>query len=158
MTSSERRHLANLEERLERNDYAGALRILHLLFLRKATEKAKATRARVRARKAAKSEKHRLSTKEIRAEVFKRAHALCEVPGCTRYPGHMDHFLGGSGRRRPRQSVETCWALCGLHDYQRTHNVPDASFWNAAFGQHCANHGYPAVAHVVHEPVPRRSA
>lgn len=64
-------------------------------------------------------------TKAIRAAVFKRANRLCEfcpwIP--PRYAHELHHLEGGSGRRRERQSVSNCVALC-LSCHREYHSDP----------------------------------
>lgn len=106
-----------------------------------------------------KSEVHRASTKEIRAAVMVRANFRCEVihsgGRCALPAISMDHWLGGAGRRRQQQKVETCWALCATHDYQRTHNVPSAAVWNERRRRHCDVHGHGFQPHIEHARLTR---
>lgn len=129
---------------------------------RKVSAKAKATRARQSARKAAKIATRRLTTGEIKAAVRERAGGVCENCG-TRWGfwgWSLDHWEGGSGRKRERQSVENCWALCGTGTTgchgDRTRNFPSAEHWNFLFADHCRRFGYAVpTLHVVHAAVPR---
>lgn len=95
--------------------------------------------------------KPRVDMKEIRASAWERANYLCEC-GCGRdlrlWGCELDHWLGGSGRRKQKQSVETCWLLAGLCHRRRTRNEPDAAYWNARFEKHCRKHGYLFTPHV----------
>jgi hypothetical protein len=121
----------------------------------------KEIRAAHRVKVAAKSEKHWLSTKEIRAAVMERADNKCEV--CRNsftpyFPGQLDHWLSGSGRRQPRQSVATTWALCRYCHQDRTLNIPSVGWWNDRFDLHCAIYGYRFEPHIVHAPLPRRAS
>ena len=104
--------------------------------------------------KARKDRAHRLATAKLRAAVFLRANGRCESCGKP-HPVAMDHFLGGSGRRRQQQSYENTWALCSRCDSNRTHNVPSAEFWNDRFKRFAERYGYPVLAHLVKTVVPR---
>jgi len=101
---------------------------------------------------------YRLDMAVIRQHVLERAAGRCEACGSRFYAFNMpqiDHWLGGSGRRRPQQSVKTCWALCVACDKARTHNRPSAEHWNALFKKHCQKYGYPFHPHIVHQRLPR---
>lgn len=99
----------------------------------------------------ARQKQHQEDTAAIRAAVMERACWRCENCGGV-CPGsalrlEMDHMLSGSGRRRQRQSVETCWALCGgkawtCHSH-RTANFPSWEHWRARMREHLTRHGYP---------------
>jgi nucleoside 2-deoxyribosyltransferase len=86
----------------------------------------------------------------IREAVLKRADGKCESPGCgfelgmlqQPHPLEVDHFFGGTGRRRALQSVETCWALCRRCHRLKTANEPSAAYWLEDFIPHCARYGY----------------
>lgn len=95
------------------------------------------------------------ATAEIREAVLKRSRGWCEACGQGPMTLELDHWLGGSGRRVQKQSVETCWALCRECHYGRTHNIPGAVVWNAHFRHHCERYGYPVIEHVVHQELPR---
>lgn len=91
-----------------------------------------------------------LARGQLRHEVLERAKFRCESCGADlRKAGCVfDHWLGGSGRRREQESLETTWALClGCND-RRTINVPSAAHWNDTFAKHCRKHGYPFVPHI----------
>lgn len=94
---------------------------------------------------------------ELHRAVMARSRGRCEC--CARLVGtlalQLDHFLGGSGRRREEQSVENCWALCEGDHYRRTVNLPSTAAWNAAFAEHCRRNGFPILQHVEHDPVRR---
>lgn len=99
---------------------------------------------------------HREETAEIRGEVELRSGADCEYVDLNgdrcRWPGtDLDHWLGGSGRRRQAQSAANTWLLCSLHHGQRTRNEPDVERWNRAFARHCARYLYPFTPHRVHD-------
>jgi hypothetical protein len=101
---------------------------------------------------------HRAETKELRGAVMERARGTCE--GCC-LPSKvlvMDHWLGGGGRRRQRQSIETCWALCPGCDGRRTRNEPGAAYWNGVRADFCRAKGYPFHAHAEKQPVVRRAS
>lgn len=96
--------------------------------------------------------KPRATTKEIREMVMTRAGGMCEC-GCGRallYFGaaEMDHWLGGSGRRKQKESVETCWMLSGYCHHRRTRNEPSVAAWNERFERHCRLYDYPFTPHV----------
>jgi hypothetical protein len=109
---------------------------------------------------------HSMRTAEIRAAVEERASGVCEacgrIVGIHFCPWTMDHWLNGSGRRRQKQAVENCWALCGrpgfpgsCHDARQTY-TPSVDFWNAKFAAHAAKYGYDPLPHIVHAPLPER--
>lgn len=83
----------------------------------------------------------------IRAAVMDRARGRCEACG-ERAALALDHWLGGIGRRRQMESVETTWALCGECHRDRTENRPSAADWNRHFEAHARRHGYPVVLHL----------
>lgn len=97
------------------------------------------------------AKKSPVRTKEIRALVAERAGNICEC-GCGRtlslYHPQMDHWLGGSGRRKQKQSVETCWMLTMWCHRQRTNNYPSAIYWNRKFRAHCHRYGYVFTPHI----------
>lgn len=93
-------------------------------------------------RRAKKRRAHAESTSAIRAACVARAANHCELCGMLQGLLEMDHVLGGSGRRRQKQSVKTCWILCRYcHRYKTAH--PVGTNWRAAFRAHCAKYGYP---------------
>jgi hypothetical protein len=98
--------------------------------------------------KKAKRSRRREAVSEIRSLVIARAKGKCEACGGAGVA--LDHWLGGNGRRRVAESVETCWLLCRRCDEPRTANKPSAGYWNDMFAIHCARHGYPVVRHVEH--------
>ena len=85
-------------------------------------------------------------TENVRRDVWKRSSGNCEkclaFLGHDADEGHMDHFFGGSGRRRKETTVQGCWRLCLRCDYEKTHNKPTAAAWLLAFQSHCARRGY----------------
>jgi 5-methylcytosine-specific restriction endonuclease McrA len=104
---------------------------------------------------------HRQSTNEIRTAVMQRAQGRCEGCGrvCSVFDLQMDHFFGGSGRRRQQQSVETCWALGRLCCHpDKTDNKPNAAHWRAKWREHCRTHGYSAEVPSLRKAVPMRRA
>lgn len=112
--------------------------------------------------KKAKKLSKRGQTAEIRAAVMARAGGLCEeryhgLRGCNGAADEMDHWLGGSGRRLQKQSVENCWALCWNHHVYRQQGRPSAEWWNERFREHCKRFGYPFVPHIEHQPLPPAS-
>lgn len=89
-----------------------------------------------------------LTSAQIRAAVMRRADGRCEAcTGPLGLSGVWDHWLGGSGRRKALESVETTWALCAYCNHQRTDNIPSAKHWNRRFQTHCDTHGYPFTPH-----------
>ncbi len=63
---------------------------------------------------------HAEATADLRARVFARARGLCEICGDT--ATQMHHLDGGSGKRREKQAVGNCIALCST-DHWRCHNA-----------------------------------
>jgi 5-methylcytosine-specific restriction endonuclease McrA len=92
-------------------------------------------------------------TVALRVAVMQRAGYLCEACGiCYRDPPlQMDHWMSGVGRRRQKQSKETCWALCPPCHSNRTHNLPSAAYWNEKFATHCTRFGYDFTPHIIHQ-------
>jgi hypothetical protein len=78
------------------------------------------------------------ATRAVRRAVFARAAGRCEAGGCPGEPTAMDHFFG----RARSELVETCWALCAEHDFQKTNNLPGRRFWLLRFRRHAEKHGY----------------
>ncbi len=97
-----------------------------------------------KARRAVKGKAHMEGIGEIRRGVFTRAGGRCEE--CERELDEIhlsvDHFFGGSGRRRALQSVETCWVLCSPCHIHKTRNFPSAKHWLENFIRHCEKYGY----------------
>lgn len=98
---------------------------------------------------------------EIHRQVWERANGQCEAwveeeggkwVRCKNVGAHVDHWFGGYGRRRPRESRDTCWLLCGPHDLRRTNNDPSAAHWNVVFGLHCEAREITFTPHIVNEP------
>jgi len=95
----------------------------------------------------AKAAEHRDETAEIRQAVWARSKGRCENQGCGAFlgpvssSGHMDHFFGGSGRRREMQAVATCWRLCADCDHAKTNNIPGLAHWAERFIEHCHKYG-----------------
>ncbi len=98
--------------------------------------------------KARKQKEHRENISTIRRRVMLRARGCCEVSGCSRIGISLDHWLGGSGRRREAQAFGNCWLLCAEHDRARTHNLPNAAWWNSEFEKHCAKYGFSFYPHL----------
>lgn len=98
-------------------------------------------------RRAAKRAAHREETARIREAVMTRAGGYCEAcggPATGTDPLVLDHMLGGIGRRRQRQSVETCWAIHGMTCHvNRTNNAPAAALWRTWMQLFLERHGYP---------------
>lgn len=120
-------------------------------------------------RKKTKASGHRESTSSIRPAVFERAGGRCEAwhpdperPGqwkrCEKKATVWDHWLGGTGRRRQKQSVSTTWALCDSDNFARTEKIPSTEFWNDSYAQHCAANDIPFVSHIEHAQLPQRTA
>lgn len=141
---------AHSDEWRAANDLATRLRRFGFGRPRKSAKPARARREEKRAA-------HRDEMAEIRAAVMKRAGGACEQceQPCARL--ELDHWLSGSGRRRPEQSVASTWALCGVCHHARTKSIPDAEWWNRAFAAHCAKHGYAFRPHLVRRPLVRRT-
>lgn len=150
MNAQEKRVLLPLLRRVQKGETptfrmrSAAEFLIHRLQKRPKTEKEKAHAIR----KAQDKLEQAKATIIIREAVFARAGLLCEVAMCASPPDQMDHWEGGSGRRRQKQSVQNCWALCNYHHNARTANYPDTATWNAVFRAHCEKHGYPFHPHV----------
>jgi hypothetical protein len=95
-------------------------------------------------------EREILARGELRSDVLGRAQGRCESCGTLLASSGVvfDHWLGGSGRRRQRESLETCWALCVLCNWRRTTNLPTAEYWNDRFRIHCERYGYGYEPHL----------
>lgn len=107
--------------------------------------KPKRSLAPAKKRREAKKKAHREETGAIRAAVVKRADNTCEA--CrSQFRAFdyfaMDHFFGGSGRRRAMQRPETCWLLCRDCNHLKTFNDPSAAAWIERFITHAERHGY----------------
>lgn len=87
--------------------------------------------------------------RDLALKVLTRAQFVCECC-CAWLPftGEIDHWLGGSGRRRQRESIETIWLLCSSCHADRTANRPSVEHWNERFRLHCERYGYPFVPHL----------
>ena len=140
-------------------------------YLREQAAKERQHRATVSRRAAPRREKvaekkqqRRERMGEIHRQVWERANGQCEAwiptlsasenPRGDRCPlmGRVvDHWEGGVGRRRLRESVATCWLLCESHDRGRTANYPSAMWWNLSRELHCNLRGLPFVPHIVNE-------
>jgi hypothetical protein len=140
-------------------DREAAQKIVALLAPRKKNEKQKATDKR----KKGGAQAALAVRAERRRQCSTRAGNKCEA-GPWRdglihgFPGIMDHWEGGSGRRKARESVATCWMLCVWCNADRTESKPDAAHWNAVRKAFCQRYGYPFVAHVEHAQLPGRAA
>jgi hypothetical protein len=126
----------------------------HLIY--RFSKPASKSKKAARVRKEGKAATHRESMGHIREAVLQRAAGRCENPRCgvafiAPVTAEMDHWLSGGGRRREKQSVETCWMLCWVCHKDRTANIPSAAWWNSAFAAHCARYGYPFQAHIEKE-------
>jgi hypothetical protein len=118
----------------------------------------------------------KLTTKEIAVIVRERAGDLCEAcrrPFTKLNPFSLDHWLNGTGRRIPKESVETCWGIhkFSCHPARQEYRFPlwatvidlslyatGLAFWNATFKAHCDRQGYPFEAHIEHQAVTRRGS
>ena len=87
--------------------------------------------------------------REIRIKAMERAKGQCEAPDCHNrtLDLQMDHWLGGSGRRREEEALDTVWMLCAKCHAARTCNVPSVSAWNALWRVHCKRYGYEVAGH-----------
>ena len=111
----------------------------------------------------------RLSRNERMAQIAEavksRSKYQCEawVPGlsasenlrgtrCMNGASVFDHWEGGNGRRRQRESATTCWHLCHRHNEERTANHPGAWWWNMSRELFCRAHGIPFTPHIEHTP------
>lgn len=111
------------------------------------------------AKKKATREEQNAETARIRGELIGRAMGVCEC-GCGMWftslnPAEMDHFLGGTGRRKQRQSVGSCWMLRRDCHLMKTSLSPSAAFWNSRFAAHAAHYNYPALKHIEHAALRR---
>lgn len=71
---------------------------------------------------------------------------------------NTERWMGGTGRRRQKQSVQNTWALCDADNFARTEKIPDTAWWNRSFEQHCKVNDLPFEAHIEHalaEPAAR---
>lgn len=132
------------------NEYARKARLLEAL---ERTLKPRRGAAPARKRREAKKKTQRDAMASIRDAVLGRATDMDRQPNCEacRYmavPLEVDHFFGGSGRRRELQSVETCWALCCHCHGRKTMNWPSAAYWLEKFIGHCERLGYSDPAEV----------
>jgi hypothetical protein len=95
-------------------------------------------------------EREILARGELRHEVLKRAGERCESCGADLHVAGFvfDHWLGGNGRRKAEERIDTTWALCLACNQARTDNDPSAEHWNERFERHCQRHGYPSRPHV----------
>lgn len=108
-------------------------------------------------RKEEKRRRHAEETKAIRAALFDRSVGKgCENCGKRFALLEMDHMLGGSGRRRQRQSVETCWAICQECHRNRTINVPSREFWRHRMRRFLVANEYP-IPRELAAPLPTTS-
>ena len=113
-----------------------------------------------KAAKEAKRQRHAIETAHIRLAVWDRSRGRCEAYGedgfrCQGVAHILDHWDGGSGRRRQRQTVATCWALCVRHSDQRTANWPSAAWWNASREAHCLGNAILFTPHIERASSPR---
>jgi hypothetical protein len=137
-------------------DREAAQKILPLLAPRKKNEKQKATQKTKLQGAAAR----RAASAELRAAVLWRSGGFCEVkhrPMRHVFDYEFDHWLGGAGRRKPKETEETLWLLCRECHKDRTANRPSAAYWNELFRRHCDLHGYPFTPHVEHADLPKRA-
>jgi hypothetical protein len=91
----------------------------HLIY--RFSKPASKSKKAARVRKEGKAATHREETARIREAVFQRAGGKCEL--CPWIPPRdateLHHMEGGAGRRREKQAISNCVALCfGCHrDY-----------------------------------------
>jgi len=107
--------------------------------VRHALETKKSVRAH-RVRTVAKRKTRKEEMAELREQVALRADGMCEacaVRGLEAVGTEMDHFFGGSGRRRALQSRFTCWLLCSGHHIEKTKGLPSVEHWLVRFMDHC---------------------
>jgi hypothetical protein len=161
VNAAERRILLPLLKRIHKGEapnfrMRSAAEHLIYRFSKPASKSKKAARVR----KEGKAATHRDSTARIREAVMQRANGTCEC-GCgsdfidmAGLMPHFDHWLGGVGRRKVKQSIETCWAITSGCHFMRTTNNPSAEAWNGRFRLHCEKHGYPFQAHIEHKEIP----
>jgi hypothetical protein len=95
---------------------------------------------------------HAMATSDLYTEVMARANGRCESCRLPTLNLVLDHWEGGAGRRRERQNIRNCWALCAVGasscNSRRTANYPSAEFWNVRFAEFCARHGYSPTTHI----------
>ena len=115
-------------------------------------------------RKEEKSRARRGSIAEIRAAVWERSGGRCENIGeclflfeSNPWDGELDHWMGGSGRRRSEQSMKNCWRLCWGCHRARTTNMPSVAYWNDRWKAHCERYGYAFAPHVEHAKAAREA-
>lgn len=151
-----RQNARELKRILDSGDVRASLKS----FLEKQNALSKHVKKPMRIEREEKEKQKRLGRKEetaaIREACMTRAIGCCEVFECIGSADEMDHWLGGNGRRRQRQSIETCWMLCQLHHQARTRARPSAVYWNERFAIHCKTHGYPFTPHIEHHPLPSK--
>jgi hypothetical protein len=97
-------------------------------------------------------EREILARGQLRHDVLRRSGERCENPDCGKslhLSGYVfDHWLGGSGRRKAEERIDTCWSLCRACNQDRTDNRPSADVWNGRYERHCARHHYRFIPHV----------
>lgn len=101
----------------------------------------------IKAKRLAKRLAHGIRTDLVRAEVWRRSEGRCEACG-LQIPdeiGELDHFIGGSRRRR-LTNTSNCWRLDPECHRNKTNNKPSRAWWLGLFEEHCENHGYPVPA------------
>jgi hypothetical protein len=140
-------------------DREAAGKLLALLAPRRKNEKQKKTaKAKAGAAQAA-GATSRAIRNAVRERCAQLNNACCEACMTPLHGlGEWDHWLGGTGRRKPRESVATTWLLCRACHEARTESLPSAAFWNQRFGRHCERYGYPFSPHIEHAQLPGRAA
>jgi 5-methylcytosine-specific restriction endonuclease McrA len=101
----------------------------------------KAFKGRTRAEdRKARQEAHRKQTREIYQAAMRRCEGRCEMCDHGDRPLQLHHLISGSGRRRQRQSIENCMAICGF-----CHSMFHAGSIHVACAAEawCKKHGYP---------------
>ena len=149
MNARERRQVEEQAARLKKiGEHEIAAKLLALAARRRKASPSQPTREKA-SEEARRERAEKMA--QIRAAVEKRSRGLCEAcHGAFLQRGALDHWLGGTGRRRQMESIETCWLLCWSCNHMRTHNSPTSESWNRIFEAHCKAHGYRFTPHVEH--------
>lgn len=111
----------------------------------------KPTKAQRIAVKAAARDDRKERLRTLARLVWERANGRCENVYCMNPGGELDHWLGGTGRRRTNETYETVWLLCCKCHDDRHANRPSASHWNAVFAFHARKWGYNPNPHIVRD-------
>ena len=156
MNSSEKRLILPLLRRMASGDSLSgdvrtAKQALERFDKQPSTKKSAAKREK-QIRKSAAKAAHAKETAAIRLACFLRAGNRCELCGFN-IPTELHHLLGGSGRRRQRQAVENCMAIC-LLCHREYHSSPDSLAPKVA--EWCKRYGYPPIRRITHAAVPEK--